>query len=296
MKKDQLIKAMDKDNQVRVILARTTELVNEAANRHKTSAVASAALGRLLTAALIMAAVDLKSDRDMLTIRIDGKGPGGVLIATADAHGNARALISEPQADLPSIQKGKLAVGELVGKDGFVEVIKDLGLKQPFVGKVQLVSGEIAEDIAHYYLKSEQTPSLVALGVMVAPDLQVTSAGGLLVQAMPGAADDLLVQLEANIEKIGKLSVALDKASRLEDLMDQIMKNIDYHVVGHRDLFFKCSCSSERLKNILSSLSAEELNEMWDDEGQIEVVCNFCNEVYHYQGEDLYKKALDNEA
>ncbi len=296
MQKDQLIKAMDKNNQVRVILARTTALANEAADRHKTSATAAAALGRVITAALIMAA-DLKGERDMLTIRIDGNGPAGPIIASADAHGTARALISNPQADLPSVQPGKLAVGDLVGKEGFVEVIKDLGLRQPFIGKVELVSGEIAEDIASYYLKSEQTPSLVALGVMVAQDLQVISAGGLLVQAMPGANDDLLVQLEENIAQIGKLSTALEKTSQLEVLVEQIMKGTDFHVVGGQDLFFKCSCSFERLSNILSSLSEEEMNKMWNEEGQIEVVCNFCNEVYHYRLEDImkHKKASDIE-
>jgi molecular chaperone Hsp33 len=293
--KDILIKAMDLDNQVRVILARTTDLVNEAARRHKTSATAAAALGRVITAALIMGS-DLKGEKDMLTIRIDGKGPGGALIASADAHGTARALISNPQADVPSSQKGKLAVGELVGREGFVEVIKDLGLKQPFVGKVELVSGEIAEDIAHYYLKSEQTPSLAALGVMVAPDLQVISAGGLLVQAMPGASDDLLLRLEENIAKIGKLSIALEKTPVLEDVMARIMEGIDHQIVGQQDLHFKCSCSFARLKNILGSLAETEMDKMWNEDGQIEIVCNFCNEVYHYTREDIRKKAPDIEA
>ena len=295
MHKDILIKAMDLDNQVRVILARTTDLVNEAARRHKTSATAAAALGRVITAALIMGS-DLKGEKDMLTIRIDGNGPAGVLIASADAHGTARALISNPQADVPSNQKGKLAVGELVGREGFVEVIKDLGLKQPFVGKVELVSGEIAEDIAHYYLKSEQTPSLAALGVMVAPDLQVISAGGLLVQAMPGASDDLLLRLEENIIEIGKLSIALEKTPVLEDLMAQIMAGIDHQIVGQQDLYFKCSCSFARLKNILGSLAEAEMDEMWNEDGQIEIVCNFCNEVYHYTREDMRQKAPGIEA
>jgi molecular chaperone Hsp33 len=233
----------------------------------------------------------------MLTIRIDGNGPAGPIIASADAHGAVRALISNPQADLPSEQPGKLAVGELVGKEGFVEVIKDLGLRQPFIGKVELVSGEIAEDLASYYLKSEQTPSLVALGVMVAPDLQVISAGGLLVQAMPGADDELLAQLEENITQMEKLSAALEKTPQLEVLMEQIMKGIEYRLVGQQDLYFKCNCSFERLRNILSSLSEEEMNKMLNEEGQIEVVCNFCNEVYHYRAEDIlkHKKASDTE-
>lgn len=290
MSQDLLIKAMDPNNQVRVILARTTGLVNEAAQRHKTYATATAALGRVITAALIMAS-DLKGANDMLTIRIDGNGPAGALIASADAHGTARALISNPQADVPSTHKGKLAVGDLVGRAGFVEVIKDLGLKQPFIGKVELVSGEIAEDIANYYLKSEQTPSLVALGVMVAPDLKVISAGGLLVQAMPGVNDDLLIQLEKNITDLGKLSVALEKTFALEDVLDQIMQGVGHQIVGRQDPFFKCNCSFERLQNILGSLPEAEMDKMWNEDGQIEIVCNFCNETYHYTAGDIRKKA-----
>lgn len=295
VQKDLLIKSMDRNNQVRVILARTTELVNEARSRHNASATATAALGRVITAALIMAAVDLKGEKDMLTIRVDGNGLAGPVIASADSHGTARALISNPQNDVPSLYPGKLAVGQLVGKDGFIEVFKDLGMKQPFVGKVELVSGEIAEDVANYYLKSEQTPSLIALGVMVAPDLQVISAGGLLVQAMPGADDEVLAQIEKNVEAMGPVSVVLEKVPQLDTIMQQVMKGIEFNIVGEQDLFFKCNCSFERLKNILSSLSMEELNDMWDEQNKIEVVCNFCNEVYYYRPEDINinKKASD---
>lgn len=288
MQQDRLITAMDKDHQVRVILARTTELVGVASIRHKTSATAAAALGRVITAALIMAS-DLKNEKDMLTIRVDGSGPAGPIIASADSKGNTRAFVSNPQVDVPSVYPGKLAVGELVGKDGFLEVIKDLGMKQPFIGRVELVSGEIAEDLASYYLKSEQTPSLVALGVMVAPDLKILSAGGLLVQAMPGADDVILEQIEKNVTDMGQISKAIEQASRLDQVLDQIMMGIEYIIIGEKPLFFKCTCSYERLMNILCTMSTEELDKMYDDQDQVEVVCNFCNETFHYSREDLQK-------
>jgi molecular chaperone Hsp33 len=288
VQQDHFITAMDKNNQVRVILARTTELVGVASIRHNTSATAAAALGRVITAALIMAS-DLKNEKDMLTIRVDGNGPAGPIIASADSKGNARAFISNPQNDVPSVYPGKLAVGELVGKDGFLEVLKDLGMKQPFIGRVELVSGEIAEDLANYYLKSEQTPSLVALGVMVSPDLKIISAGGLLVQAMPGADDQILEQIEKNVTEMGLISKAIEQASRLDQVLHQVMMGIEYNIIGEKPLFFKCTCSYERLKNILCTMSTEELSKMYDDQNQIEVVCNFCNEVYHYSLEDLQK-------
>lgn len=288
MQQDHLITAVDKESQVRVILARTTNLVNEARLRHNTSATAAAALGRVITAALIMAS-DLKGEKDMLTIRVDGSGPAGPIVASADAKGNARAFISNPQNDVPSVYPGKLAVGELVGKEGFIEVLKDLGLKQPFAGKVELVSGEIAEDLANYYLKSEQTPSLVSLGVMVAPELKVISAGGLLIQAMPGADDEILAQIEKNVADMGPISKAIEKTSRLDQILDQVMEGIEFKIIGEKDLFFKCTCSYERLKNILSSMSMEDLNKMYDEQDQVEVVCDFCNEVYHYPIEELQK-------
>lgn len=289
-----MIKAMDNDNQLRVIIARTTELADEACKRHGTSATASAALGRVMTGALIMAA-DLKGQKDMLTLRIDGNGPAGPIIASADARGAVRAFISNPHSDVPSIYPGKLAVGDLVGKKGFIEVIKDLGMKQPFSGKVELVSGEIAEDLASYYLISEQTPSLVALGVMVAPDLTVINAGGVLVQAMPGADDEVLAKVESNVAQMGPISKALEKSPRPEDILRQVMQGIGYNILEKRDLFFKCTCSYERLKNILSTMPMEDINEMCDENNQIEVVCNFCNDIYHFRPEEIAenKKAPD---
>lgn len=289
LNKDYLIKAVDGDQQVRLILSHTTGAVQEAHQRHQTSATASAAMGRVLTAALMMGS-DLKGDKDTLTVRIDGGGISGPIVATADAHGNGRALISNPQADLPPQSPGKLAVGALVGRDGFLEVIKDMGLRQPFIGRVPLVSGEIGEDFANYFLVSEQIPSLISLGVLVAPDLSIKAAGGLFVQAMPGADDKVLEKIERQVFSLGPISYLLDKSSSLEEIMEQIMQDIPYKLVGEKPLQFKCNCSHERLARImasLSSLSSEELQEIEASVGKLEVCCNFCNEVYGFTQEEI---------
>lgn len=283
--RDHLIKVVDKGQNVRLSLARTTALVEEAHQRHGTSATASAALGRVLTVAVIMGS-DLKGHEEILTLRINGNGPAGTLLATADSQGGVRGLISNPLADLPSSIPGKLAVGELVGKDGYVEVSKDLGLKQPFTGSVPIISGEIAEDIAHYYWTSEQIPSLISLGVLVNPDLSIQAAGGLFVQALPEASDDILQMIESNILTMAPISNLLASYQQLEDIVPVIMKGIEYAVIGKQDLKFNCNCSRERLLGVLQSLPKEEVLAGSDRE-DIEVVCNFCQEHYSYAAEEI---------
>lgn len=284
--RDYLIKAMDDNDQIRMIVAHTTGAVEEAHQRHGTSATASAALGRVLTAALMMGS-DLKGANDSLTIRVNGNGPAGPVLASVNSQGRVRALISNPQADLPSKSPGKLAVGDLVGTDGFLEVIKDMGLKQPFIGKVPLVSGEIGEDVANYFLRSEQIPSLVSLGVLVGPDLSIQAAGGLFVQAMPGADDELLEQVEKQVMALGPISHLLYGSDSLEEILDKSMLGIPYHVVGEQDVEFRCNCSYERLANIMASLTPEELKDIQEETGRLEVSCNFCNETYQFQLEDI---------
>jgi|LSQX01.1.fsa_nt_gb molecular chaperone Hsp33 len=284
--KDYLIRAVDQDQQVRLILSHTTASVQEAHRRHQTSATASAAMGRVFSAALMMGS-DLKGDKDSLTVRVDGGGISGPIVATVDSHGTGRVLISDPQADLPSKSPGKLAVGDLVGRDGFVEVIKDLGLKQPFMGTVPLVSGEIGEDMANYFLVSEQIPSLVSLGVLVDTDLSIKAAGGLFVQAMPGADDTVLEKLEQQILSLGPISYLLNKSSSLEEMLKQIMQDIPYKVVGEQLLQFKCNCGRDRLARIMASLSSEELQEIEASVGKLEVCCNFCREVYLFSRAEI---------
>jgi len=284
--RDYLLKAVDLNKHVRIIIAHTTNLVEEAHRRHNTSATASAALGRVLTGALIMGS-DLKNENDALTLRINGNGIAGSIVATVDSRGNGRAFMSNPKADLPPKFPGKLAVGELVGKEGNLEVIRDTGMKQPFVGRVKLVSGEIAEDLSSYLLISEQIPSLVSLGVLVNTDLSIKAAGGLMVQAMPGADDALLEKLENNILAIGSISNLLAQSNDLESILRDIMGDIKYHIIAELPLAFRCTCGRDKLATILSNLPPEELLETYNQMGQLEVSCNFCGEVYQYSLDEI---------
>jgi molecular chaperone Hsp33 len=279
--KDYLLKAMDKDKMVRINIAHTTALVEEAHSRHDTSATASAALGRVLTAALLMGS-DLKNEQDALTLRINGDGPGGPIVATVDSHGHGRGFISNPHADLPSRHPGKLAVGELVGRNGYLEVIRDTGMKQPFIGRVNLVSGEIAEDLTSYFLLSEQIPALVALGVLVDTDISVKAAGGLIVQALPGAQDAVLERLENNILSLNSISDIMARSQDLESVLKTLTGDRGYDIIGQSPLAFRCTCDRERLAIILANLSREELEKTAEPTGKLEVTCNFCGEVYHY--------------
>lgn len=284
--RDYLLKAVDGEKQIRITIASTTGLVNVAHQRHNTSATASAALGRVLTAALMIGS-DLKNDEDMVTLRINGDGPAGSIIASVDSQGNGRAMMSHPEADLPSQSPGKLDVGGLVGHNGYLEVIKDLGMKQPFSGRVDLVSGEIGVDIAEYFLKSEQVPSLVSLGVLVDTDLSIKAAGGLIIQALPGADDSILARVEENVLNAGAVSSLISRHESLEEVLDLIMKEIPYQVVGEIPLAFRCRCSHERLAAVVASFPPQEMEELFDDGGRMEVVCNFCGENYHYTREEI---------
>jgi len=285
---DYMLKALDASGGVKIILAASTRLVEYAHQRHNTSATASAALGRVLTAALLMTH-DFKDPSDVVSIRFNGDGPAGVIIATATGAGTVRGYVSNPLADLPATPLGKLDVGGLVGREGYVEVVKDMGLKQPFSGRVPLVSGEIAEDLVSYYLHSEQIPTLLALGVLVDVDLTVKSAGGLMVQALPGADEQVVAQIESQVLEIGNISSSLLKVDSLETLLQRIMGNLDYQIIGKQELEFCCTCNRERLEVILSSYSQEEIEGLCDDQGIVEVTCNFCNEQYHYTAEQIMK-------
>jgi len=226
-------------------------------------------------------------------LRFNGNGPAGTIIATADGHGHVKGLIGNPQADLPSRFPGKLAVGDLVGKEGYLEVIKDMGLKQPFEGRVPLVSGEIAEDLAQYFMQSEQIPALVSLGVLVDTDLHVLAAGGLIVQALPEADDTVLERLENNILSLDQISQLIFVNNSLEDITSTIMQGIEYSILDVMDLAFRCNCSRERLGIILAGLSEQELREAAENNKDIEAICNFCKTVYTFSPEEI--KALQSE-
>ncbi len=285
MEGDYIIRALSDDKTVRVFLARTTDLVEEARRRHRTTPTATAALGRVLTAAVMMA-TDLKGD-ETVTIKINGGGPLGTILAVAQAEGTVRGYVSNPEAEVPEKHPGKLDVGRAVGLDGYIEVAKDLGLKAPFSGRVPLVSGEIAEDLAYYFTYSEQIPSLVALGVYIERDYTVKAAGGLIIQALPGATEDILKMIETQVTELGPLTSLLLEEPNLEHLLDRVMRGVPYHIVERRPLAFACKCNSDKVISIISSLSKEDIDAAMRERGFLEIVCNFCNEVYRFSAEQV---------
>ncbi len=281
-----LLKLIDEGQQIRIYLADTQAVVEEAARRHGCSATASAALGGSLAAACMMGS-DLKGGKDLLRLRIRGNGPGGEIVVTAASDGSVRGYILNPEVDVPSKYPGKLDVGRLVGSEGTLEVIRDMGMEQPFVGQVELVSGEIAEDVAQYFFQSEQVPSLVSLGVLVDPDLSIHAAQGLFVQALPGADDALLQRMEEQVRAMGPISGWNEKFGGLEQQAEVMMAGIPYRKVGEEPLCFRCNCSHDRLLKILSHLDGSDVQEMVAENRDVEVICHFCGEKYHFSPQEL---------
>lgn len=281
---DYLVRGVAADGSFRIFAARTTNTVEEARTRHNCWPVAAAALGRTMTAALLLGA-NMKGE-DILSIRVLGDGPLGAILVTANAKGQVRGYVQEPQIHLPSTPEGKLPVGAAVGK-GFLHITRDLGLKEPFTGSVEIVSGEIAEDIAHYLTTSEQTPSAVSLGVLVDTDNTVIAAGGLLLQLLPGASEDVLATLEQNLSQLPHLSSLIKKGETPEDIIKRATQGIEINILESMPVGFSCQCSRERLENLLMGIGKEEVSAMLEEQGQAEINCHFCAEQYHFTKEDL---------
>ncbi|MBQ9827131.1 MAG: Hsp33 family molecular chaperone HslO [Lachnospiraceae bacterium] len=269
----------------RVFVADTKELVEEARKAHDTWPVVTAALGRTLTAGAIMGCM-LKGDKDEQTIRVLGDGPVGGIIVTSDSKGNVKGYAGEPHVDLPPKAGGKLDVGRAVGQ-GTISVIKDLGLKEPYIGETNIVSGEIAEDLAYYFNASEQVNSVVALGVLVNTDLTVRQAGGYILQLMPDADDEFITRLEENITAMETMTVLLDRGETPETILAMIFKGIDYNILEVEETRFRCSCSREKVEKALISMGKEQLKEAADAGETIETKCQFCNKKYEFTPEDL---------
>ena len=265
----------------------STAIVRKAEKLHTTSATCSAALGRLLTGAALMGSM-LKDDRDQITLRVSGGGPAGVVIACTDGTGNVKGCIDHPLVELPAKPNGHLDVGGAVGKDGVLTVIRDNRLqKEPTVGQVPLVSGEIAEDLTAYYAYSEQVPTVMALGVLVDKDLSILCAGGFMVQLLPGASDAEIDQLEKNIAAMPSVTTLLHEGKTPEDMMQLALAGFDPNVLDERDVHYQCDCSAERTKEMLFSLGRKELVRMRDEDPACEVVCHFCHSKYQYDLNDL---------
>ena len=293
MTKDFCLRGVAADGQLRFVAAQTTELCAEAQKRHHSYPVATAALGRLLTAALMLGA-NLKEGQQ-LTISINGGGPLGRLTVVTEENHSARGYVENPQIELPDRVPGKLNVGGAVGTDGFLQVTKDLGLKEPYTGSVSLVSGEIGDDIARYLTESEQTPAAVGLGVLVGEYGEVQAAGGYLIQLMPGATEETIATLEQNIASMAPISQLIAQGQSPQNLLAILLNGLPYEILAQDDLSFQCRCGHERLKNVLVSLGKEEIEDLLADQKEVEIVCRFCGEKYVFTPQDLTDLLADME-
>jgi len=283
MLNDYLVRATGLGGKVRLFAARTTGVVEEIRRRHDMFPTAAAAVGRTATAAAMMGAM-LKGE-EKVTIQVKGDGPLGQIVADANAKGEVRAYADNPQTHLPSNRLGKLDVAGAVGTEGFIYVIKDLGLREPYRGSIPIVSGELAEDFTYYFAKSEQTPSAVSLGVLVDVDYSVKEAGGLILQLLPGLSDEEITELEKRLQHIPAVTSMLERGLTPEDMMRELVDELSS--VERLDLRFQCFCSRERVSNTLVSLGKEELDAIIEGEGAAEVVCHFCNEKYVFDKSEL---------
>lgn len=281
-----LKRAIAKDASVVSCAVDATDIVAEIERIHKTSAVITAGLGRLSIAASMMG-YGLKSDGDTVTLRIKGDGPAGMLVAVADSCGNVKSYAENPVVEIPLNDKGKLDVGGAVGNDGTLSVVKDLGLKDPYVGVCPLVSGEIAEDIARYYADSEQTPTVCGLGVLVNPDLSVNVAGGYLIHVLPFADDSVIDIIEKNLAALPPVTKMMSDGMTAEDIALKLLDGLEPNILDENEVFYKCNCSRERTEKILYSLGKDELELMAADNEPITVNCHFCDQKYVFSPEEL---------
>ena len=275
---DYIIRATAAQGQVRAFAATTRDTVEFARNAHNTSPVATAALGRLLTGSAMMGAM-MKGETDLLTIKIEGDGPIGGLTVTANAKGDVKGYAFHPEVMLPPNEKGKLDVGGALGI-GVLTVIRDIGMKEPYVGQTILVSGEIAEDLTYYFTASEQTPSSVALGVLMNRENTVRQAGGFILQIMPGATEEVIAGLEQKLAQITSITSLLDEGKTPEEILEYILGDYDMEILDQMPVRFHCNCSQEKIAKALISVGRQELQQMIEEGETIEVNCHFCN--HHY--------------
>lgn len=282
---DTLLRAIARDAGIQISAAVTTGLVERARQIHNTTPVATAALGRTLTATAIMGS-QLKVDDGSVTVQVKGNGPLGAIVCVGDADGFVRGYLQNPSADLPLRPDGKLAVGAGVGR-GYLMVIKDIGLKDPVTGTVALVNGEIAEDLTRYFAESEQVPSACALGVLVDTDCTVKCAGGWLVQLMPGVKDTDIDRLEANLAKLEPMTTMLDKGMTLEQIVQAVLDGFAVDFLQTDEIGYRCACSREKVERALISMGRDELSKMAQEQETSEVTCQFCDKIYTFTRAEL---------
>ncbi|MBP1889684.1 molecular chaperone Hsp33 [Clostridium moniliforme] len=284
--KDKIIRGTAKNGMIRFIGGITTNLVNEGTKLHNCTPVASAALGRMLTACSLMG-VQLKSDKEAITLKIDGGGELKGVTVTGHSDGSVKGFIGNPNVDLPLKENGKLDVSTAVGTNGLLYVIKDMGLKDPYVGQVPIYTGEIAEDLAYYFTVSEQTPSAVALGVLVDKDLSIKAAGGFIIQMMPDA-DELLADLITyRLQDMKPVTTLIDEGKTIEDIIEEVFEDMDPKILENIEPTYKCDCSMERIEKALISIGEKDLKEIYEDRKDEEIVCHFCNKKYKVTHEKI---------
>ena len=283
---DQLVRAMTKDGSVKAVAVTTKDLTERARNIQKSLPVATAAMGRALAAASMMGNA-LKEENASLTLQIKGGGPLGTVLAVSDHLGNVRGYVQNPQVDLPLREDGKLNVGAAVGADGALTVIKDIGLKEPYIGSVGLLSGEIAEDLAAYFAESEQIPTACALGVLVDRDQSVKAAGGYLIQLLPGAGEDVIAKVEGGVLAAGAVTSLLERNPDPEALLRTVLSDFQVEILETSPIAYKCYCSRDRVERALISMGVSDLEDLLAQQGGCELGCQFCDRIYRYSAEEL---------
>ncbi|MGD6834690.1 Hsp33 family molecular chaperone HslO [Sutcliffiella halmapala] len=282
---DYLVKALAFEGQVRAYAVRTTDTVSEAQKRHQTWPTASAALGRAMSASVMLGAM-LKGE-NKLTVKIDGGGPIGVILVDSNAKGQVRGYVTNPQTHFDLNQQGKLDVARAVGTNGNLSIVKDLGLREHFSGQTELISGELGEDFTYYLVSSEQVPSAVGVGVLVNPDNSILASGGFIIQLMPGTSEETITVIEEKINNMTPVSKLIEKGLTPEELLMEILGAENLKFLETLPVEFKCQCSKERFERAIISLGEKEITEIIEDEGQAEAMCHFCNSSYKFTKEEL---------
>lgn len=283
--KDYVIRATAGDGQIRAFVATTKGMVEKARELHQTTKVATAALGRTLTATSMMGLM-MKNDGDKLTVIIKGNGPIGNVLATSNSKGIVKGYVDNPNVVVPDYENGKLNVAAAVGTEGTVRVTKDLGLREPYNGSYPIVSGEIAQDLTYYFAVSEQTPSVVALGVLTKEE-EVEHAGGFIIQLMPDAVEETIAKLEANVAKLDSITNMLKAGNTPEDILNIVLDGLNPQILDKCEVGFECECSKERVEGVLISLGKQQLSEIIEEDKQAEIGCQFCNTKYVFDEEQL---------
>jgi molecular chaperone Hsp33 len=285
---DKLVRATAKGGQVRIFAAITTELVNEGVAIHACAPTAAAAFGRMLTAGTLMGTM-LKSEQDSLTLQIAGGGAAKGVVVTAHSDASVKGYIGNPSVDLPANSQGKLDVSGAIGKDGYLRIIRDLGMKEPYVGQVPIYTGEIGDDLAYYFTVSEQTPSAVGLGVLVDTDMSIKAAGGFIIQMMPGADEFLADIITYRLEEVPSITEFIAKGMSIEEILEFIFEDMELKINEEVKPTYKCDCSRERVERALISIGKKDLEELYEDGKTEEIKCHFCNKNYEFNHDDIGK-------